>query len=152
VMRLDQFLGEKLFVRTLSKGPAPLLDDPAIVKAAKGADVFLDTVSRFATGDENAAADVKNFSAQLFGMLEAGARSVWAAHHSPKAFGDLLRRSSVQLRFFLLMLPGVREVRLRLQEPRRVVILKIEDRLQSQTIRIPQNRAANPEMFDFSYF
>jgi hypothetical protein len=88
VMKLDQFIGSTLFVRTLSKGPAPTLDDPAVMESAKGADVFLDTVSRFATGDENAAQDVKNFSAQLFGMLETGARSVWAAHHSPKAFGE----------------------------------------------------------------
>jgi AAA domain/Homeodomain-like domain len=88
IMKLDQFIGSTLFVRTLSKGPAPTLDDPAVMESAKGADVFLDTVSRFATGDENAAQDVKNFSAQLFGMLETGARSVWAAHHSPKAFGE----------------------------------------------------------------
>jgi AAA domain/Homeodomain-like domain len=88
LMKIDQFLGSRLFVRTLSKGPAPLLDDPALLAAVKGADVFLDTVVRFITGEENSASDLKNFSAHLFGLQSAGARSVWGAHHSPKAFGE----------------------------------------------------------------
>jgi hypothetical protein len=52
-----------------------------------GADVFLDTAIRFIEGEESAAGDVKNsLSNAIFALLGAGARSVVAAHHAPKAF------------------------------------------------------------------
>ena len=40
------------------------------------------------TGDENAAEDQRVFAEALFGLQKAGARSIVAAHHSPKSFGQ----------------------------------------------------------------
>jgi hypothetical protein len=76
--------GELLF-RTLSvKEQMTSLSDPRILRAAEGADVFLDTAIRFMDGDENSAAEQRAFSASLFALLGAGARSVTGLHHSPK--------------------------------------------------------------------
>jgi hypothetical protein len=45
------------------------------------------TAVRFMDGDESAAADVKrSLSNAIFRLLQAGARSVVAAHHAPKSF------------------------------------------------------------------
>jgi DnaB-like helicase N terminal domain/AAA domain len=77
----------RLLVRTLSKGPAPQLSDPAILFAAKGSHVVLDTAARFGDGDENSASDhAKGLAKDIFALLTAGAHSVLAAHHSPKSF------------------------------------------------------------------
>lgn len=77
---------ERLLVRTLSKGATPRLSDSRILHAAKGAHVFLDTAVRFGTGDENDADDNRALANDIFALLAAGARSVVAAHHSPKPF------------------------------------------------------------------
>jgi hypothetical protein len=78
---------ERLLVRTLSKGPTPCLSDPRILFAVKGAHVFLDTAARFGEGDENSAGDnMRGLASDIFALLGAGARSVIAAHHSPKPF------------------------------------------------------------------
>lgn len=77
---------ERLLVRTLSKGPTPPLSDPRILSAAKDAHVFLDTAIRFGSGDENDADDNRALANDIFSLLGAGARSVVAAHHSPKPF------------------------------------------------------------------
>jgi hypothetical protein len=80
---------ERLLVRTLSKGAAPLLRDPLILQAAQGADVFLDTVARFGDGDENSAGDnQRGLAADIFALLGHGARLVECAHHSPKSFAN----------------------------------------------------------------
>jgi hypothetical protein len=77
----------RLLVRTLSKGPAPDLSDPRILFSVKGAHVFLDTASRFADGEENSASDnQRGLASDIFALLASGARSVIAAHHSPKPF------------------------------------------------------------------
>ncbi len=77
----------RLLTRTLSKGPRVELDDPRILAAANGAHVFLDTIGRWSEGDENSAGDnQRGLAADCFGLLGAGARSVIAAHHSPKGF------------------------------------------------------------------
>lgn len=77
----------RLLIRTLSKGPAPDLDDPRMLSAVKDAHVVLDTAARFADGEENSASDnARGLAADIFGLLAAGARSVLCAHHSPKAF------------------------------------------------------------------
>ena len=77
----------RLLVRTLSAGPAPRLDDPRILYAAKHAHVILDTATRFIEGDEKSAGDNnRGLATDIFALLAAGARSVIAAHHSPKAF------------------------------------------------------------------
>ena len=76
----------RLLVRTLSKGPAPFLQDPRILKAAEGADVFLDTAVRFMQGDENSASDnARGLAADVFALLGV-ARLNTAIAHSPKSF------------------------------------------------------------------
>jgi hypothetical protein len=75
-----------LFYRTLSSTGEVPLTDPRMLEAVKGADVFLDTAVRFMDGDENSAAEQKIFSANVFNLLKAGARTVTGAHHSPKRF------------------------------------------------------------------
>ncbi len=78
---------DRLLVRTLSKGPTPCLSDPRILFAAKGAHVILDTAVRFAEGDENSATEMaRGLANDIFALLGSGARSVIAAHHSPKPF------------------------------------------------------------------
>jgi len=78
----------RLWVRTLDKGPAPCLSDAKILAAAKGAHVMLDTAIRFAAeGEENSASDnQRGLASDVFALLGAGARTVIAAHHAPKAF------------------------------------------------------------------
>lgn len=63
-----------------------ILNDPLLLEAARGADVFLDTAVRFMDGDENSASDHRTFAETLFRLLAAGARTVTGAHHSPKGF------------------------------------------------------------------
>src|ERR1700682_1505240 len=76
---------ERLLVRTLSKGPAPLLGDRLILQAAQGTDVFLDTATRFGDGEENSASDnQRGLAADIFRLLGNGARLVQCAHHAPK--------------------------------------------------------------------
>ncbi len=76
-----------LLVRTLSAYPIMPLTDPAVLMCAKGADVFLDPAIRFMTGDESSSSDNANGLAEaVFQLLQAGARTVIAAHHSPKSF------------------------------------------------------------------
>ena len=78
---------DRLLVRTLSKGPTPCLSDPRILFAVKGAHVVLDTAVRFADGDENSATEMaRGLANDIFALLGSGARSVIAAHHSPKPF------------------------------------------------------------------
>jgi hypothetical protein len=77
----------QLLVRTLSAYPSISLDDPALLMAAKGADIFLDPLVRFMEGDESSATDNdRGLAAGIFGLLNAGARSVTCTHHSPKGF------------------------------------------------------------------
>ena len=78
---------DRLLVRTLSKGATPALSDPRILYAAKGAHIILDTATRFTEGDENSAGDnQRGLASDIFALLGAGAKSVLAAHHSPKPF------------------------------------------------------------------
>ena len=83
--RLDPFVKSgQLLYRSLSKDPVPIID-PRILRAAEGADVFLDTATRFMEGEENSATDQKIFASNLFLLLKAGARSVVGLHHSAKS-------------------------------------------------------------------
>jgi AAA domain/Homeodomain-like domain len=61
-----------------------LLTDLRLHHAVDGAHVFLDTATRFMTGDENSAGEQREFSRTLFQLLQAGAKTVTAAHHAPK--------------------------------------------------------------------
>jgi len=77
-----------LFIRTLSaKEPMNSLSDPRLKEAAQEADIFLDTVIRFMSGDENSSSDNRDFARVLFTLQSAGAKTISGAHHSPKAFG-----------------------------------------------------------------
>lgn len=78
----------RLLVRTLSFGSTTNLGDPDIMSAAKGAHVFLDSVIRFVEGDESKASDNQcGLGKRIFDLLNAGARSVVGAAHSPKYSG-----------------------------------------------------------------
>jgi hypothetical protein len=84
---LDHVRDGRLHCRTLSAPGSLLLNDPRLLEAVKGADVFLDTAVRFMVGDENSATEQKVFAETLFALQRAGARTITGAHHSPKSFG-----------------------------------------------------------------
>jgi len=75
-----------LLVRTLSSRGQVCLGDPRLVKAAEGADVFVDTAVRFMDGSENDVESARTFANTLLRLLNAGARSITGAHHAPKGF------------------------------------------------------------------
>jgi len=77
-----------LFVRSLGAPEVPLTDE-ALLDAAEGADVVLDTAARFITGEENSATEQKVLSQNLFALLNAGARTVTALHHSGKGSANV---------------------------------------------------------------
>jgi hypothetical protein len=82
----DHIRDGRLFCQTLSSSKPLALTNPKLLAAAKGADVFLDTAIRFMVGDENSAAEQKQFAETLFALQRAGARTIIGAHHSPKGF------------------------------------------------------------------
>lgn len=87
LFRLQEHIrSERLLVRTLSSREQISLDDPRLVKAAEGADVFLDTAVRFMDGSENDVESARPFANTLFRLLNSGARSITGAHHAPKGF------------------------------------------------------------------
>jgi hypothetical protein len=87
LFRLQKYIDSgQLLVRTLSSAEDISLDDPRLLQAAKGADVFLDTAVRFMTGSDSDIEDCRPFATTLFRLLRAGARTVIGAHHSAKAF------------------------------------------------------------------
>lgn len=83
---LSDYVGDRLFIQTLSSREPLSLTDPRLLKAAEGADIFLDTAVRFMQGDENDASEQRVFAESLFKLQAAGARTITGAHHSPKAF------------------------------------------------------------------
>lgn len=85
-LRMEKYIqDETLLVRTMSMGPVIPLQDRRILQAAKGRDVILDTAVRFLEGSENDSSD-NNLAESGFAILNAGARSWWGVHHSPKTF------------------------------------------------------------------
>jgi hypothetical protein len=87
LFRLQEHIpSDRLLVRTLSSRDTVALSDPRMLRAAEGADVFLDTAVRFMEGSENDAQDTRPFVETLFRLLHAGARSITGAHHAPKGF------------------------------------------------------------------
>src|ERR1700730_2245662 len=78
-----------LYVQTLSSRARLHLDDSALLQAVQGADVFVDPLIRYIEGEENNASDQRILSNKLLALISAEARSVWCAHHSPKAFKDV---------------------------------------------------------------
>src|SRR5262249_878441 len=98
--RLIDYVGDRLFIQTLSSKEPLLLTDPRLLKACEGADVFLDTAIRFMQGDENDASEQRAFAQSLFNVQRAGARTITGAHHSRKmCYGDqaTLERCSARL-------------------------------------------------------
>jgi hypothetical protein len=79
----------KLFLQTLSSFPKLALDDTLLLDAVKDADVFVDPLIRYINGDENSSGEQRILSNKLLNLLGCAARSVWVAHHSPKAFKDV---------------------------------------------------------------
>ncbi len=51
--------------------------------------MFVDPIIRYIEGEENNASDQRMLSNKLLALISAEARSVWCAHHSPKAFKDV---------------------------------------------------------------
>jgi len=91
LVKLDlmRFVGHTFFCRTLSAAEMNVpLTDPRILKAAEGADVFLDTAVQFMEGDENDSGEQRIFAQNLFALLRAEARTVVGLHHAPKAFNE----------------------------------------------------------------
>jgi hypothetical protein len=87
LFRLEEYIrNDRLLVRTLSSREQVSLKDPRILKAAEGADVFLDTAVRFMDGSENDVENARLFAETLFSLVKAGARSLTGAHHAPKGF------------------------------------------------------------------
>ena len=78
--------GDRLLVQTLSSRHQVSLADPRLLRAAEGADVFLDTAVRFMNGSENDVESARPFADTLLRLLSAGARSIIGAHHAPKGF------------------------------------------------------------------
>jgi hypothetical protein len=78
-----------LFLQTLSSKSKFKLDEAALLLAVQSADVFIDPIIRYIEGDENSASDQRILSNKLLALIGAEARSVWCAHHSPKAFKDV---------------------------------------------------------------
>jgi len=83
---LDYVRDGRLLIRTLNSGKLSLTD-PLLREAAKGADMILDTATRFMEGDENASGEQRQFAELLFDLQRAGALTITGAHHSPKGFG-----------------------------------------------------------------
>lgn len=79
----------RLFIQTLSSRDKLKLDDSALLQAVQGADVFVDPIIRYIEGEENNASDQRILSNKLLALISAEARSVFCAHHSPKAFKDV---------------------------------------------------------------
>jgi len=87
IFRLQEYVrDDRLLARTLSSRQQLLLDDPRLLKAAEGADIFLDTAVRFMDGPENDVESARPFAGNLFRLLNSGARSITGAHHAPKNF------------------------------------------------------------------
>jgi hypothetical protein len=91
--RIQRFPGLKeaiqdgrLLLRTLTEGPTPDLLEPDVLMAARGSVVILDTAVRFSEGVENAAESNRDgLGAKCFALLNAGALTIIASHHAPKA-------------------------------------------------------------------
>jgi hypothetical protein len=87
LFHLEEFVDKRLFVHTLESKERVPLTDSRLLDAAKDSDVFIDTVARYMNGGEDIE-DARILADSLFGLLRVGARTITAAHHSPKGFKD----------------------------------------------------------------
>jgi 5S rRNA maturation endonuclease (ribonuclease M5) len=88
LMGLYDEIGQRLFVRTMTKGPTLPLADPALLREMKNAHVVCDTAIRFmkATDENSASEAAQGLSEDFFTMLRAEARTIAGLFHSPKSF------------------------------------------------------------------
>ncbi len=91
---LMDYVGDKLFCRTLSADGHLELNAPELQPALPGSVVILDTAIRFLKGDENSSSDVRAFADSIFALLKGGVESVVMLHHSPKDAGDSMTLES----------------------------------------------------------
>lgn len=87
---LMDYVGERLFCRTMSSEGELGLGAEALWPALPGSVVVLDTAIRFLDGDENSSQDIRAFAGSVFELLRRGCRSVILLHHSPKESGDFM--------------------------------------------------------------
>ena len=87
LFHLEEYVDKRLFIHTLESKERVPLTDSRLLQAAKDSDVFIDTVARYMNGGEDIE-DARILADSLFGLLRAGARTISAAHHSPKGFKD----------------------------------------------------------------
>lgn len=94
---LMPFVGTSLFTRTMDCPGKLWLPEPTLRPYLPGSVVILDTAVRFMDGNENESSDMRDFSAEIFGLLRDGAATVIVIHHSTKAgaSGDELTLESV---------------------------------------------------------
>ena len=86
VLRMKD-LGDDFLSRTYSKGPKLGLDSPEVRAMAEGRLVVLDTLVRFAEGEENSASDNKKLAENMIDLMgEYGAVGNLMLHHSAKNF------------------------------------------------------------------
>ena len=86
---LEDEVGKRLFIRTLSKGQTVPLADPRVLRAAKKAHNIVDTGIRFMDLTARGADDVAAAAAlsnDFFELQRAEAETVIALFHSPKSF------------------------------------------------------------------
>jgi hypothetical protein len=62
------------------------LQDKQLLRAARGADIFIDPAIRFGSGNENEARENQKLANDLFELQRAGATSIVISQHSPKSF------------------------------------------------------------------
>jgi hypothetical protein len=132
LFRLEEHIrGERLFVSTLSAKQQVLLTDPRLLKAAEGADIFLDTAVRFMNGEEDAESS-RTFARTLFALQAAGARTITGAHHAPKGFGtseqmtlENILRGSGDIGAMLCAAWGMRQID---ADTNRVYVQNVKDR------------------------
>ncbi len=114
---LIDYVGKRLFCRTLNSPDHLKLDNAELKGALRGSVVILDTAIRFFEGDESSSQDARAFADVLFGIMREGAESVVMLHHSPKTPGEVMTlenamRGSGDLGAFLACCWGTR-----LQDP-----------------------------------
>jgi putative DNA primase/helicase len=91
--RMDRFdiPEEKCFCRTMQDGPPLALDHAELLAAVQELRplVVLDTAIRFTTAaNENQSYDLRALATGCFRLIQFGARSILALHHSPKSSGS----------------------------------------------------------------
>lgn len=88
LMGLYDEIGKRLFVRTLTKGPALPLTDTYLLREAYGAHIAVDTAIRFlrATDENSASEAAQGLSEDFFALQRAEAKTILALFHSPKSF------------------------------------------------------------------